>query len=297
MQFIAFYVYLILLFKSSKFVNFYHSNVKELQFLRSCHLWVNFRIPNARITFCFYLWDSPLTTPPRPDAIGVCLWPRSWDTTAPACPAHCLHWRDSAPACWRMSVIDQMNACYRLLRLDLGERLLMVLGIWSRLGSGETVIDRAGSAEDMEEWSPGSGELEARSRPGSGSSVSSTSRGGSQGRMGGGWDLARPGSSAGRKVDSCLATAGTELLLVISLFRVEKAELELNEEGSCGPEDVTLGLIFLFYKWYLPPNFFWSSILSRSSWIVSNLSSENICDIWEDGNFDGFRRSLLLFDF
>ena len=56
--------------------------------------------------------------------------------------------------------------------------------------------------------------------------------------MGGGWDLARPGSSAGRKVDSCLATAGTELLLVISLFRVEKAELELNEEGSCGPEDV-----------------------------------------------------------
>ena len=126
---------------------------------------------------------------------------------------------------------------------------MMVLGIWSRPGSmlGETDIDRAGSAEDMEDRSPGSGsgELEARSRarPGSGSSVSSTSRGGSQGRTGGGCDLARPGSSAGRKVDSCLATAGTELLLVISLFRVEKAELELTKDSCRGSEDVWEGLI------------------------------------------------------
>ena len=135
-----------------------------------------------------------------------------------------------------------------MLRLDLGERLVMVLGIWSRPGSmlGETDIDRAGSAEDMEDRSPGSGsgELEARSRarPGSGSSVSSTSRGGSQGRTGGGCDLARPGSSAGRKVDSCLATAGTELLLVIRLFRVEKAELVLPGD-SWVPEDVRERLI------------------------------------------------------
>ena len=135
-----------------------------------------------------------------------------------------------------------------MMRLDLGERLLMVLGIWSRPGSmlGETDIDRAGSAEDMEDRSPdsGSGTLEARSRarPGSGSSVSSTSRGGSQGRTGGGCDLARPGSSAGRKVDSCLATAGTELLLVIRLFRVEKAELVLPGD-SWVPEDVRERLI------------------------------------------------------
>ena len=117
----------------------------------------------------------------------------------------------------------------------------MVLGIWSR--PGETVIDKAGSAGDRSPAS-GSGEQEdaSRARTGSGSSVSSTSRGGSQGRMGG-CDLARPGSSAGRKVDSCLATAGTELLLVISLFRVEKAELELTKDSCGGPEDVWEGLI------------------------------------------------------
>ena len=31
--------------------------------------------------------------------------------------------------------------------------------------------------------------------------------------------------------------------------------------------------------------------------MLSNLFSENICDICEDGIFDGFRRSLLLFVF
>ena len=125
---------------------------------------------------------------------------------------------------------------------DLGERLLIVLGIWSSPGSGpgETVRDRAGPPGDTGARSPasGSGELGARPGPDSGSSVSSTSSGGSQGRMAGGCcDLARPGRSAGRKVDSCLATAGTALLLVISLLRVEKAELELTGD-SCGPEDV-----------------------------------------------------------
>ena len=31
--------------------------------------------------------------------------------------------------------------------------------------------------------------------------------------------------------------------------------------------------------------------------MLSNLFSENICDICEDGIFEGFRRSYLLFDF
>ena len=40
----------------------------------------------------------------------------------------------------------------RNLTLNVGiSNAALVLGIWSRPGSGETVIDRAGSAEDMKE--------------------------------------------------------------------------------------------------------------------------------------------------
>ena len=126
--------------------------------------------------------------------------------------------------------MDEMMNCH--VAGDLGERLVMVLGIWSGPASrpGETVIDRAGSAGDR---SPDS-LPRSTVRLVSGSSFSSTSRGGNQGKTGC-CDLWRPGSSAGRKVESCLATAGTELLLVISLFRVEKAELEVTVD-SCGPE-------------------------------------------------------------
>ena len=103
------------------------------------------------------------------------------------------------------------------LKPDLGDMLLMVLGIWST--DEETVIDRALSDND---GSSGSGEDDSSTGELLDSSVSSTSSGGGNGKGNMG-DWGSLGKNEGRNVESCLDTRGC-CLLVINLFSVSNAD-------------------------------------------------------------------------
>ena len=98
----------------------------------------------------------------------------------------------------------------------LGDRLLIVLGIWS--SDGDTVIDTEGSESDR---SSGSGDEESSIGELLDSSVSSTSRGGKGNGKNGDF-----GKNAGKNVDNWVGGGWLWTRLFISRFNNEKAEVE-----------------------------------------------------------------------